>query len=129
MPWGREAPPAIRLPRIPFLGCVGQIIKLAVILLILLALGTCWFFSGGGIVIGDGAPREDRLSVAVRGVAGERGCRGAIYCTRGSVSVNVLPSPTTLSTVTSPFIARERSRLMESPRPVPSWVLVSDRPS
>ena len=53
VPWGREERPEVRMPRIPFLGCVGQLVKLAVILLILLALGTCWFFSGSGISIGE----------------------------------------------------------------------------
>jgi hypothetical protein len=32
---------------------VGQLVKLAIILLILIALGTCWFFSGSGIIIGE----------------------------------------------------------------------------
>ena len=62
MPWGRGRSPEVRMPRIPFLGCVGQIIKLVVILVILLALGTCWFFSGGGLFIGssdgNGAPAD-----------------------------------------------------------------------
>ena len=53
-PWSRgEGVPEIRMPRIPFLGCVGQLVKLAVILIILLVMGTCWFFGGSGIMIGD----------------------------------------------------------------------------
>lgn len=52
-PWGGGGMPGVRLPRIPFLGCIGQLVKLAIILLILLALGTCWFFGGGGIVLSD----------------------------------------------------------------------------
>ena len=51
-PWDREDSPVVRLPRIPFLGCIGQLIKLAIILIILLALGTCWFLGGSGIIIG-----------------------------------------------------------------------------
>ena len=47
----------------------------------------------------------------------------------GSASVKALPSSMALSTDTSPFIARARSRLIASPSPVPSRVLVSDRPT
>ena len=63
-PWGREGVPGVRLPRVPFLGCVGQLIKLVIVLLILFALATCWFFSGSGIVIGDGTNAADEPAVA-----------------------------------------------------------------
>src|SRR6476619_5420163 len=39
--------------------------------------------------------------------------------TRGNVSVKTAPSPSMLSTVMSPPIARARSRLIDSPSPVP----------
>lgn len=39
--------------------------------------------------------------------------------TRGSVSVKHDPTPSVLSTVRSPFIARARSRLMANPSPTP----------
>jgi hypothetical protein len=39
-------------------------VKLAVVLLILLALGTCWFFSGSGIIIGDGQVEGRMLRTA-----------------------------------------------------------------
>ena len=53
VPWGRDDAPGVRLPRLPFLGCIGKLIKLAIILIVLFGLATCWFFSGSGIIIGD----------------------------------------------------------------------------
>src|SRR5436190_3060217 len=47
----------------------------------------------------------------------------------GRLSVNVAPDPGVLCTVTSPFMARARSRLIASPSPAPSCALVRDRPS
>ena len=51
---GGAAPPEIRLPRIPIFGCIGQLIKIAIFIFILFAMATCWFFSGGGLMIGEG---------------------------------------------------------------------------
>jgi hypothetical protein len=55
--------------------------------------------------------------------------RPRAYCSGGSVRVKVAPSPGSLRTVISPPMARARSRLIASPSPVPSWPLVSERPS
>src|SRR5690606_38694910 len=48
---------------------------------------------------------------------------------RGRKKVNVDPSPASLKTDRSPPIARAMSLLMASTSPVPSWPLVSDRPT
>src|SRR5690242_12610876 len=45
---------------------------------------------------------------------------------RGSVSVNVDPAPSTLSTVMSPPMTRANSRLIASPNPTPSLGRVSE---
>ena len=60
---GGAAPPEIRLPRIPIFGCIGQLIKVALFIIILLAMGTCWFFGGGGLMIGEGPADAARLPV------------------------------------------------------------------
>ena len=48
-----EAAPRVRINPAPVFGCIGQLFKLAIFLFILFAMATCWYFSGGGIVIGE----------------------------------------------------------------------------
>ena len=64
------------MPRIPFLGCVGQLVKLAVILLILIVMGTCWFFGGSGIMIGDAGRDHPTVTSAAPATAVDAGRNG-----------------------------------------------------
>ena len=60
------------------------------------------------------------VSVSAGGAAGATLAGGQIT---GTVSVNALPPPSTLSTVISPPRSRARSREMDRPRPVPPYFL------
>ena len=57
--WPGARPPTIHLRPLPILGCVGRLVMWVVTAIILLAMATCWFFGGGGIVIGAAPQRSD----------------------------------------------------------------------
>ena len=50
--WRIESPPRIRINPLPVFGCIGGLMRLVMFVLIMLAMATCWFMGGGGLMIG-----------------------------------------------------------------------------
>ena len=65
--WPGARPPIIRVRPLPLLGCVGRLVMWIVTAIILLAMATCWFLGGGGIVVG-AAPRSEAPPATVAGM-------------------------------------------------------------
>ena len=63
--WPPARPPVIRVTPLPFLGCIGRLLMLGLTVLLLLAMATCWFLGGGGVVVveGDAGPSR-RVDIA-----------------------------------------------------------------
>ena len=56
--WRVERPPVLRVPGVPVLGCLRRLVGTVLMMVLLLAMATCWFF-GGNIVVVEGPAVEE----------------------------------------------------------------------